>query len=261
MSNPHFETSFAYKKQLAAAQKQPHELVSEDFVDWKKVDHSRREFISRGLEVPIQFQTAWNHHPAVLGSYRWETAEFPDRDLWLARMEAVDPRDIIPDPSNAYDTEWDEVAPGRRLADSISLAQSLGNLVTTVAYRDNHGRLMSKNDSFLIKALVELQVPAVFCWVIETDGSYAVNRTKYFRRARASKLSVPQQTLSEYNSGQFKLSAPLLCPTYTPEDLARVAGPTTGDKLGAIIKALSGDSDELRKVSQAEKRWIEKFTP
>ncbi|NBO55409.1 MAG: hypothetical protein EBU84_12650, partial [Actinobacteria bacterium] len=221
MNKSDFTKTAAYEKQLAASKKEPHELVLTDFVNWRKIDVIRQDYVSRGLSVPVEFQTDWDTQPAILGSYRWETEEFPSRDLWLARLEEVLVNDILIDPSHAYDLEWDEASHGRRVSDSITLVESLGDLLHTIAYRDAAGRLISKNDSFLVLALKELGRTTVPCWVIETEGGYALNRAKHYRAALSQGLHIPAQVSQEYTAGGFKLSTPLLCPTYTAKDLAR----------------------------------------
>jgi len=240
--------------QLESIDKKQHELTSDCFLNWAKIEFNRIEFIAKGLSVPNSMATEWDTHTAIVGSYRWEIGEAPERDLWLAKLAEVNVNDIFLDPGNAEDMEWDYYGSLRQMNEKKQIIKNLGTLLFTTAYRDKKNRLISRNDSYLIKALKEMGIKTVACWIIETENDYAVNRKKCVQSAIEKGLKIPDDVMQEYMDGKFKLSAPLRCPTFSDKELARAYEATSGDKIGSIIKAMNGDISDLEKIDEENKK-------
>jgi hypothetical protein len=240
-----------YNILMSSIEKAPHELTENDLIRWSWVERAREDYLMHGRKVPEHLESAWNILPEPLGAYRWFFSELPLKDMALARLESVSVADVLPDPQRQFDLEWDVAATYRRTQLVRREYELFGRIFPLTAYRDKSGHLISRDGTYRLMVAKELGITQMSCWVISTKDSYAMNRSRY-----AQEQGADNTVLKDLEKA---VDGPLLCPDYTPKELASLFQSKTGDKLDAIFKAIEGDLEPLKKLAQEDKAWVSKF--
>lgn len=219
----------------------PYNIPTEHLADWSLCVDSINPV------QPPPYHPAFGYgHRLPQGMWTWDRRGGPYRDVFMARLCRCETTRIYDDPVRLFDYEWSH-NDFTHIADHV---KSLGENLRLIVYEDRSGNYIMRSSSYFLEACRALGIAEVDCFVIQTSGGFAKNRTFYIREALEQGIKISDEVLREYNSSDFPMSAPLICPDYDPRTLhyVRMLGQNTRNRLEAILEHINGNPEPLRQV-------------
>lgn len=244
--------SAEYQAVVEASKKTPTELLLKDSPNWYFIETTQKCYYMRGSRLGNMTQSPLIYVLPPEGAWKISRAQFPERELALSKLTRVNVADLVLDPARRYDMDWDLATVNFRKKDAKTEIAFFGEMLPVTAYRDDQGRIITRDGYCALMLAWELGIETLLCWLMETKNGYAMNRHRYAAESGA----LPE--VSEELNGV--LSTPLMCPTYSAEALAGVYRAPVGDRLDALYQAIAGNKEPLRKIRADDLEWIKKFT-
>lgn len=250
-----------YVRNADVCQKEPHELVTTDLINWNTVEYNRATFVRRLQKSP--YATIWDYIEPPLGTYRWERGPLGNLDAGLGRLQEIPLEGLIPYRSNKF--QWDfkeqtKIERYRAIYTKGAIIAS-GNPTPTLSkyidpikvYKDANGRVVIFDGYKRFMAAQAEGIKTLKAWVFETTNDALLNITQYRELATEKGL-----TVSEDDVGH---SAPTYAPTLGYQSLRKIFYPAIGDQLDAITKYLVHEDTKDLKVLQERIAAVKKRFP
>jgi len=244
-----------YLRNLQTINKKPHELRSEDLVNWRSVENNRAAYIRINKKSP--FCTIWDYIDPPVGTWIWDRG-VGNLDVALGKLELVEMSSIIPlncgraqwNPRERFKIESYRIIYRDKPVSAPGDPQSThSNYVDPIrVYEDNSNKYVILDGYKRFMAAKKEGVLKIKAWVFKTENNHTLNRTLYIKEAKDEGQEVVD---SEYTLDNLGPSSPIYAPTLSYRELRKLEYPPIGDQLDAVFKFfVENKSEELELISQ-----------